>query len=84
MSEEDLERDHITVNTTMYCVIPLQLYLQKFIYKPMTTIYHVSREKKNQLTVNEISSLKTIILVLKDRRQSGAHNPGLWAPATVK
>ena len=46
MSEEGLERDHITVNTAIYCVIPLQLYLQKFIYEPMTTIYRVSREKK--------------------------------------
>ena len=70
MSEEDLERDHhISVNTTIYCVIPLQLYLQKFIYKPKATIHHVSHEKKIQPTVNEISSLKIIILVLKDRQQ---------------
>ena len=47
MSEEGLEREHITVNTTIYCVLPLQLYPQKFIYKPMTTIYRVSRGKKN-------------------------------------
>ena len=61
MSEEGLEREHITVNTTIYCVIPLQLYPQKFIYKPMTTIYRVSRGKKIQPTDNEESSLKTII-----------------------
>ena len=61
MSEGGLEREHITVNTTIYCVIPLQLYPQKFIYKPMTTIYRVSRGKKIQPTDNEASSLKTII-----------------------
>ena len=69
MSEEGLERDQIRVNTTKYCVIPLQLYLQKFIYKPITTICRVSREKKIRPTVNEMSTLKTIILVLKDRQQ---------------
>ena len=31
MSEEGLERDHIMVNTTIYCEIPLQLDNQKFI-----------------------------------------------------
>ena len=46
MSEEGLERDHITVNTTIYCVIPLQLYIQTFIYVQMTTIYRVNRAKK--------------------------------------
>ena len=46
MSEKDLERDYITVNTTIYCEIPLQLDNQKFIYKPITTIYRVSHEKK--------------------------------------
>ena len=46
MSEKGLEREHITVNTTIYCEILLQLDNQKFIYKPITTIYLVSREKK--------------------------------------
>ena len=46
MSKKGLERDHITVNTTIYCEILLQLDNQKFIYKPITTIYPVSREKK--------------------------------------
>ena len=45
MSEEGLERKHITVNTTG---IPLQLYNQifTFIYDSMATIYRVSRERK--------------------------------------
>lgn len=30
----------------LYCVIPLQLYIQKFIYVRMTTIYRISRTKK--------------------------------------
>ena len=51
MSEKDLERDHITVNTTIYCEIPLQLDNQKFIYKPITTIYRVSHEKKKDSAV---------------------------------
>ena len=46
MSEKDLERDRITVNTTIYCEIPLQLDNKKFIYKPITTIYRISREKE--------------------------------------
>ena len=67
MSEKGLERDHITVTTTIYCEIPLQLDSQKFIFKPITTIYRVSRERKNiQLTFNKILSMKTMILVLKD------------------
>ena len=41
MSEEGLEHDHITANTTIYCVIPLQLDNQT-IYDPMTTDYRVS------------------------------------------
>ena len=51
MSEKDLEREHITVNTTIYCEILLQLDNQKFIYKPITTIYRVSREKKKDSAV---------------------------------
>ena len=51
MSEKDLERDHITVNTTIYCEIPLQLDNQKFIYKPITTIYRVSHEKNKDSAV---------------------------------
>ena len=52
MSEKGLERDHITVNTTIYCEIQwLQLDNQKFIYKPITTIYRVSREKKKDSAV---------------------------------
>ena len=51
MSEKGLERDHITVNTTIYCEIPLQLDNQKFIYKPITTIYRVSREKEKDSAV---------------------------------
>ena len=51
MSEKDLERDHITVNTTIYCEIPLQLDNQKFIYKPITTIYRISREKEKDSAV---------------------------------
>ena len=67
MSEKGLGHDHITVNTTIYCEIPLQLENQKFIFMPITTIYRVSREKKNiQLNFNKISSMKTMILVLKD------------------
>ena len=47
MSEEGLEHDHITANTTIYCVIPLQLDNQT-IYDPMTTDYRVSCvNKKN-------------------------------------
>ena len=44
MSEEGLERKHITVNTT----IPLPLYNQTFtfIYDSMATIYRVSRDRK--------------------------------------
>ena len=45
MSEEGLEHDHITANTTIYCVIPLQLDNQT-IYEPMTTDYRVSRVNK--------------------------------------
>lgn len=70
MSEKGLEHDHITVNTTIYCEIPLQLDNQKFIFMPKTTIYCLSREKKNiQLNfnyINKISSMKTMILLLKD------------------
>ena len=46
MSEEGLERKHITVNTT----IPLPLYNQTFtfIYDSMATIYRVSRERKEK------------------------------------
>ena len=69
MSEKDLERDHITVNTTIYCEILLQLDNQKFIYKPITTIYRVSREKKKkriQPSFDKMSSMKTMILVLKE------------------
>ena len=48
LSNNCLECDHITVNTTIYCEIQLQLDInQKFIYEPMTlTIYGISREKK--------------------------------------
>ena len=46
MSEEGLERNHITLNTTIYCAIPLQLYIQTFVYVRMTTICRVSRAKK--------------------------------------
>ena len=67
MSEKDLERDYITVNITIYCEIPLQLDNQKFIYKPITTIYRVSHEKKRiQPSFSKMSSIKTMILVLKD------------------
>ena len=69
MSEEGLERNHITLNTTIYCAIPLQLYIQTFVYVRMTTIYRVSRAKKIKPTVNKTWSIKTIILVLKDRQQ---------------
>ena len=51
MSEKVLERDHITVNTTICCEIPLQLDNQKFIYKPITTIYRISREKEKDSAV---------------------------------
>jgi len=47
MAEEGLEQDRITVNTTIYCVISLQLETQKFIHEPMTTICRISREKQN-------------------------------------
>ena len=67
MSEKDLERDHITVNTTIYCEITLQLDNQKFIYKPITTIYRVSHGKKRiQPSFSKMSSIKTMIRVLKD------------------
>ena len=49
MSKEGLERDNITVNTTTYCLIPSQLYIQKIIYEPMTTMYRVSLKKKPPL-----------------------------------
>ena len=45
MLEDGLERDHITVNTTIYCVIEQQLDNRKFIHELMTTINRVSREK---------------------------------------
>ena len=45
MLEDGLERDHITVNTTIYCVIEQQLDNHKFIHEPMTTINRVSRDK---------------------------------------
>ena len=51
MSEKGLEREHIKVNTTIYCEILLQLDNQKFIDKPITTIYRVSREKKKDSAV---------------------------------
>ena len=51
MSEKGFERDQITVNTTIYCEIPLHLDNQKFIYKPITTIYRVSRGKKKDSAV---------------------------------
>ena len=51
MSEKGLEREHITVNTTIYCEILLQLDNQEFIDKPITTIYRVSREKKKDSAV---------------------------------
>ena len=67
MSEKDLERDRITVNATIYCEIPLQLDNKKFIYKPITTIYRVSHEKKMiQPSFSKMSSMKTMILVLKE------------------
>ena len=45
MLEAGLERDHITVNTTIYCVIEQQLDNRKFIHEPMTTINRVSCER---------------------------------------
>ena len=67
MSEKGLEREHITVNTTIYCEILLQLDNQKFIDKPITTIYRVSREKKRiQPSFDKMLSMKTMILVLKE------------------
>ena len=68
MSEKDLERDHITVNTKIYCETQLQLDNQKFIYKPITTIYRVSHEKKKRIqpSFSKMSPMKTMILVLKD------------------
>ena len=45
MLEDGLERDHITVNTTIYCVIEQQLDNHRFIHEPMTTINRVSRDK---------------------------------------
>ena len=68
MSEKGLEREHITVNTTIYCEILLQLDNQKFIDKPITTIYRVSREKKKRIqpSFDKMLSMKTMILVLKE------------------
>ena len=64
MSEKDLERDHITVNTTIYCETPLQLDNQKFIYKPITSVSH--EKKRIQPSFSKMSPMKTMILVLKD------------------
>ena len=69
MREEGLEHDYVTVNTTIYRVIPLQLDMQKFIHETMTavSVFRVNREKKKiQPTGNKLSSIKTIIRVLKD------------------
>ena len=48
MREEGLEHDYVTVNTTIYRVIPLQLDMQKFIHETMTavSVFRVNREKK--------------------------------------
>ena len=65
MLQEGLQHDHIAVNTTIYCVIQPRVDNQRFIYEPMTTICGVSREKKIQPTVNNRSSVKRVIFVLK-------------------
>ena len=65
MLQEGLQHDPIAVNTTIYCVIQPRVDNQKFIYEPMTTICGLSREKNIQPTVNNRSSVKRVILVLK-------------------
>ena len=56
----------ISTNTTIYCVIQQQLSNRKFIHESMTTIYRVSCEQSIHSTVNKRSSMKTIVIVLKD------------------
>ena len=48
MREEGLEHDYVTVNTTIYRVIPLQLDKQRFIRETITavSVFRVNREKK--------------------------------------
>ena len=65
MLQEGLQHDHIAVNTTILCVIQPRVDNQRFIYEPMTTICGVSREKNIQPTVNNRSSVKRVIFVLK-------------------
>ena len=65
MLQEGLQYDHIAVSTTIYYVTQPRVDNQKFIYEPMRTICGVTRGKNIQPTVNNRSSVKRIIFVLK-------------------
>ena len=71
MLEAGLERDHITVNTTIYCVIEQQLDNRKFIHEPMTTINRVSREKS-------ISCTHPVVMVTVRAPRTQQPFPSIW------
>ena len=72
MLEEGLfEQDHISLNTTIYCVTKQQIDNQKFIHEPTTIVLNKLSckpwKKTNQPTANKRSSMKTIVSALKHR-----------------
>ena len=71
LEEGSSERDHITLNTTIYCVKKQQIVKRKFIHEPATIVTYIiivhTEKKSTQPTANIRSWVKTIIFALKHR-----------------